>query len=452
MAYKFTMGTAILSGALVPAVDDSYDLGTATAQWQDLYLDGRATIDALTLDVTAVTATGAELNYLDITTLGTAAASKALTIKGDSTWTVAGMTCADIGTVTTADINGGNIDGTIIGASSVAAGSFAAVVGTTGTYSAGLTATTISGSGLISGAGNAEFKGGSITAASGIINGTLSCDTSFTLDAVTINATEMGYLDTVVAGTALASKAVVLDASKNIATIGTIGCGAITSTGASSYGTLAGGQVSSSAGFISPVAQTSNLGKLNVKGRLTAQGNSMFDGNVRVSGSVTLGNASADVVDSLGAVLGLPNLNATTGSTVKMLAYSALGNVETRTRAQFVADIAGTGLSTSGGKLVLSADTTTVTAFANEAATLVEGFNYASAALTADRILTLPASAGMAVGDVVQVKVATLNSGIRAIIARAGSQTIDGANEIYLDSSYGAVSLKYVSADTWRIF
>ena len=358
MAYKFAMGTSSLSGALAPSLDAAYDLGASGAEWKDLYIDGTANIDSLIAD--------------------------------------------------TADINGGNIDGTIIGASSTAAGSFAAVEGTTGTYSAGLTATTISGSALVSGAGNAEFLGGSVTAASAVFNGTLSCATSLTLDAVTIDETELGFIDGVSAGTA--------------------------------------------AGFISPLAQTSNLGKLNVKGRLTAQGNSMFDGNVRVSGSVTLGNASADVVDSLGAVLGLPNLNATTGSTVKMLAYSALGNVETRTRAEFVADIAGTGLSTSGGKLVLSADTTTVTAFANEAATLVEGFNYASATLTANRVLTLPASGALAVGDVVQVKVAVLDTGIRAIITKAGSQTIDGANEIYLDSSYGAVSLKYVAVNTWRIF
>jgi hypothetical protein len=402
MAYKFQMGTAALSGTLSPSLDGSYSLGASGAEWQDLYIDGTANIDSLVAD--------------------------------------------------TADINGGNIDGTIIGATSVAAGSFAAVVGTTGTYSAGLLATTISGSGLVSGAGNAEFLGGSVTAGSGVFNGTLSCDTTFTLDAVTINATEMGYLDTVVAGTALASKAVVLDASKNIATIGTIGCGAITSTGASSYGTLAGGQVSSSAGFLSPIAQTSDLGKLNVKGRLTAQGNSDFTGNVRVSGSVTLGNASGDVIDSLGAVLGLPNLNATTGSTVKMPMYTALGNLETRTRAQFVSDIAGNGLITVGGKLAVSADSSTVATFADEAKALVEGFNYATAALTANRILTLPASAGLAVGDVVQVKVAVLNAGIRAIITKNGSQTIDGANEIYLDSSYGAVSLKYVATDLWRIF
>ena len=41
-----------------------------------------------------------------------------------------GTTIADLGTVTTATINGGNIDGTVIGATSAAAGSFAAIVGT----------------------------------------------------------------------------------------------------------------------------------------------------------------------------------------------------------------------------------------------------------------------------------------------------------------------------------
>ena len=82
-----------------------------------------------------VTATAAQLNYLAGVTLGTAAASKAMTWAADSSWTAAGGTCADLGIVTTVDINGGTIDGTIIGGASVAAGSFAALVATTGTFS-----------------------------------------------------------------------------------------------------------------------------------------------------------------------------------------------------------------------------------------------------------------------------------------------------------------------------
>jgi hypothetical protein len=94
-----------------------------------LVYDGSGSLDlvdfaagsiGLKLGGVLVSATAAELNYVDIATLGTAAASKALTIKGDSTWTVAGMTCADIGTVTTIDLNGGTIDGATIGVSSAA--------------------------------------------------------------------------------------------------------------------------------------------------------------------------------------------------------------------------------------------------------------------------------------------------------------------------------------------
>ena len=51
---------------------------------------------------------------------------------------------------------------------------------------------------------------------------------------VTSTAAELNYVD-VTAGTATASKAVVLDGSNNIATLGTVGCGAITSTGNSTF-------------------------------------------------------------------------------------------------------------------------------------------------------------------------------------------------------------------------
>jgi hypothetical protein len=82
-----------------------------------------------------VTAVAAEFNYLAGITLGTAAASKAMTWSSGSAWTAAGGTCADLGIVTTVDINGGTIDGTIIGGASTAAGSFAALAATTGTFS-----------------------------------------------------------------------------------------------------------------------------------------------------------------------------------------------------------------------------------------------------------------------------------------------------------------------------
>ena len=90
---------------IIPDDDDTYDLGSTTQQWRNLYIDGTAEIDTLSLNGTAVTSTAAELNildgvtatateinlldgvtatttelnYVDVTTLGTVEASKAVT-------------------------------------------------------------------------------------------------------------------------------------------------------------------------------------------------------------------------------------------------------------------------------------------------------------------------------------------------------------------------------------
>jgi hypothetical protein len=82
--------------AIYPKTDDTYDLGKAAAEWKDLYVDG----------------TG----YLD------SASVSALTVSTSATFN--GATIADLGTVTTADIDGGTIDGVTIGGSSAGAGTF----------------------------------------------------------------------------------------------------------------------------------------------------------------------------------------------------------------------------------------------------------------------------------------------------------------------------------------
>ena len=61
--------------------------------------------------------------------------------------------------------------------------------------------------------------------------GNITGDTSLTLDSTTITTAEIGVLDSVTPGTASASKAIVLDSSGNISSMGTVGCGAITSSG-----------------------------------------------------------------------------------------------------------------------------------------------------------------------------------------------------------------------------
>jgi hypothetical protein len=52
------------SSAFTPKTDDTYDLGSATFQFKDLYIDGTAYVDAIDFNGTAITATGTELNYV----------------------------------------------------------------------------------------------------------------------------------------------------------------------------------------------------------------------------------------------------------------------------------------------------------------------------------------------------------------------------------------------------
>ena len=72
----------------------------------------------------AVTASDVELNYVDITTLGTAQASKALTVSAGNAVNAAIVTWTNAGIMTTVDINGGTVDATAIGATTPAAGAF----------------------------------------------------------------------------------------------------------------------------------------------------------------------------------------------------------------------------------------------------------------------------------------------------------------------------------------
>ena len=50
---------------IIPDDDDTYDLGSSSQQWKDIYIDGVAYLDAINFNGTAITSTAAELNILD---------------------------------------------------------------------------------------------------------------------------------------------------------------------------------------------------------------------------------------------------------------------------------------------------------------------------------------------------------------------------------------------------
>ena len=73
---------ADVNSSITPNTDDAYDLGSSSKEWRNLYIDGEANIDTLN---------------------------------------------ADSATLTTADINGGTVDGATIGANSASTGAFTSV-------------------------------------------------------------------------------------------------------------------------------------------------------------------------------------------------------------------------------------------------------------------------------------------------------------------------------------
>ncbi len=93
--------TADVASNIVPDVDDTYDLGTATKQWRNLYIDGTAEVDTLSINGTVVTSTAAELNILDGVT---ATAAEINTLDG-ITATVAELNILDGVTSTATELN-----------------------------------------------------------------------------------------------------------------------------------------------------------------------------------------------------------------------------------------------------------------------------------------------------------------------------------------------------------
>jgi hypothetical protein len=119
---------------IIPDDDDTYDLGSASQEWRNLYIDGTANIDSLvadTADINAGTIDGATIATSDITvgagkTLDVSAGTLTLAdnqISGDKVegGTINATTITSL-TATSADINGGTIDGTTIATSDITVG------------------------------------------------------------------------------------------------------------------------------------------------------------------------------------------------------------------------------------------------------------------------------------------------------------------------------------------
>ena len=83
---------ADVDSSIIPDDDDTYDLGSASQQWRNIFIDGTAEIDTLAINGTTVTSTAAELNILDGVT---STAAEINIVDGDTSATATTVADAD---------------------------------------------------------------------------------------------------------------------------------------------------------------------------------------------------------------------------------------------------------------------------------------------------------------------------------------------------------------------
>jgi hypothetical protein len=149
---------------------------------------------------------------------------------------------------------------------------------------------------------------GTLSAGATTVNGALSASGAVTGGSIVVGDADMSEadlekLDGITNGTAAASKALVLDASTNIDSIGTIGSGAITSTGAVQGTSLTDGTMTVTSGNMSSVG-TIGSGAITSTGAV--EGTSLTDGTMTVSsGNMSdVGTIGSGAITSTAAVEG----------------------------------------------------------------------------------------------------------------------------------------------------
>ena len=354
--------------------------------------------------------------------------------------------------MTNVNVDSGAIDGTIIGANSAAAGTFAALVGTT--ISGSSTADGLGTAGKLQVAGMASID----------IDGTYISSGSITC--------------TSISGTSISGST-------------TLEVGGHTYLGQNVFVTGSGHYLQASALHTTTIKDEENS---NLAMTLTSDGGVIFEGP-SVSGSVN--------EFSVGDNLYLRSMSASAPTSADLFLFvddsSTDGVVNVRTRANLAADFAGTvtttGLdSNASGELLIDiqgmtdlgeaivdadlfiidngaggtlrkfaasrlktyitsggGDSVTSTAYGDSDSTMAAGVNYPSAAITATRVLTLPGSPDA--GALVHIKGdENLSDSVKLTVTRAGSQVIDdNLTTIDLESPNAAITLVYVTTDEWRI-
>jgi hypothetical protein len=335
-------------GALVPVVDNDIDLGTTTLEFKDLYLDGTAKIDTLTVDENATIAgtlnvTGAVVLSGNLTVNGNTvigdAATDTVTVTADvasplipsaddtydigavgSEWRnlyIDGTANIDSLIADTADIDGGTIDGTTIGGNSAAAGSFTTLAASsTATLSGNATvggtlgvtsATTLSSTLTVT--GTATFNGNTVIGdtTSDTVTITARAASDFvpsTDDARDLGASTLEWRNLWIDGTANIDSLVADTADINAGTIDG------TTIGGNSAAAITGTTITANSSFVGNLTGNVTSSGTSSFATVTTSGNVTIGGDLTVNGTTTTINTTNTVVED--AIIELAH--GTTGS------------------------------------------------------------------------------------------------------------------------------------------
>ncbi len=431
---------AVFNGSSIePDSDAGTDLGSSTKEFKDLYIDGVAYIDSLQADQL-----GAALD-------------------------------ANSQAITNINVDSGAIDGTVIGANSAAAGTFAALAGTTGTFSGALSGSSkleLGGTVRLDGvaaatavatdlvyfrdADDSLMKGESFAdVRDNLVYASVSGDATVAAGgALTIaaDAVESGMLnDNVISGQTELAHADIADADELMISDG----GTLKKVGVDSlrdhyYGSVSGDATIADGGVLTIAADAVHGSMLNddvisAQTELAADGLAAAD-ELLISDGGTLKKIGVDNLFLDGPALLGEEAVAVGSDYIMFLDGGASGDAKKESIADLVSAMAGAGLTATSGVLKVTGNDVHSKA---DGDTLQEGYNYFANISAANVGVDLPASPS--VGDVVHVKAGNITGDYVLRVSCQGSHTIDGEATIDLESPYAAVSLVYVVADNWRI-
>ena len=345
---------ADVDSSIIPDDDDTYDLGSSSQQWRNIFIDGTAEIDTLSLNGTTVTSTATELNVLAGVTStaaelnildGVTSTAAELNILDGVTSTTAELNILDGVTATTSELN--ILDGVtstaaelniLDGVTSTAA-ELNILDGVTANASElnildGVTSTTAELNildGVTATTTELNLLDGvtSTTAELNILDGVTSTATELNLlDGVTATTTELNYVDVATAGTVEASKAIVVDSNKdftgtrNITTTGSLSAGGGSTNGVQiSQGAISiknGGAQS----YIDFYCEVSNAHYA----RLQAPAHANFGGNITLTLPATTGTLALTSGDITGNAATATSLE--TARTIHGVSFDGTANID----------------------------------------------------------------------------------------------------------------------------